>query len=226
MCKELVFIKKDEVLTDSLTISDRSNYKHSIIQRKARDFKDDFEEFGKLGFENRPLPSGQKQKVYIFNEMQAAYMITLLDNNEVVRAFKKSLVKGFYVVKQALLEKQSTEWKQTRKKGKLTRRDEMDIIATHLIPLAIEQGSKNYNKLYVNYTRLVNLLLELPPKSRDKATWKTLRSIEVLENMIEGTIKEECEKGTYYKDIYTICKAKGTTMAKYLYLDKTKLLLR
>ncbi|GMQ61522.1 hypothetical protein [Vallitalea maricola] len=58
---ELVKIKRNEIFTYSLIVANGTDYNHPIIQRKMRDYESDFAELGKLGFENRPLPSGQKQ---------------------------------------------------------------------------------------------------------------------------------------------------------------------
>ena len=70
-----------------------------------------------------------------------------------------------FLLKQAMWNKQNTEWLETRKQGKLTRRNETDVIAS-LILYATEQGSKNANKLYVVYSKLVNNLVGI----EDEAT--------------------------------------------------------
>ncbi|TEB08645.1 hypothetical protein Psch_02211 [Pelotomaculum schinkii] len=65
-----------------------------ILQRKIRDFMDEFEQLGEVGFENRPLPSGQKQKIYFLNEPQATFLLTLLrDSRQVVRHPKTKVLR-------------------------------------------------------------------------------------------------------------------------------------
>ena len=53
----------------------------------------DLEEYSKVAFEIRPLPSGQSEKIYKLNEEQATLLITYMKNTEPVRRFKKALVK-------------------------------------------------------------------------------------------------------------------------------------
>jgi phage regulator Rha-like protein len=61
----------------------------------------DFEEFGRVGFKIAPLENGQREgmstaKTYLLNEQQATLLMTYLKNTEIVRTFKKALVKAFY----------------------------------------------------------------------------------------------------------------------------------
>ncbi len=80
-----------------------------------------------MRFEIAKLPDqrggGRPQKIYHLNEQQATLLITYLRNTEAVTAFKKALVREFYVMREEL---------QTRQKlridGKPTRRNLMDMI--------------------------------------------------------------------------------------------------
>lgn len=204
----LVSLRGNDVFTDSLIISDRAEYDHSIIQRKIRDYANEFEQLGKVSFENRPLPSGQKQKIYYLNEPQASFLLTMLDNRDIVRMFKLELVKEFYRMRRFLLEKQSAEWQQARITGKQTRQEETDVILTKLIPLAESQGSKHPEKLYMSYSKLVNSILGIEAGQRDNLPLTYIETIKFLERAIENIISIEVDKGTHYKEIYQICKVK------------------
>lgn len=218
----LVTIKNDDLFTDSLVIARRTEYEHSVIQRKIREYMDEFEQLGKVSFENRPLRSGQKQKIYYLNEPQASFLITMLDNRDVVRLFKLELVKEFYRMRQFILEKQTAEWKESRVIGKNVRRDETDIIMTKLIPLAESQGSKNAGKLYMIYSKLVNSTLEIKAGMRDDLPIDYIDAIRFLERAIENIISIEVDKGTYYKEIYQICKAKCNIIKDLAFLPSLK----
>lgn len=50
--------------------------------------KTDFEEFGKVMFQTRPLPSGQREKIALLNEDQAFLLLTYSRNTAKVRALK------------------------------------------------------------------------------------------------------------------------------------------
>ncbi len=165
-----------------------------------------------------------KEKVAYLNEQQTTFLMTLLKNNNEVVKFKFELVKEFFIMRELLRERKSSEWQETRIKSKLCRRNETDVIMTKLIPLAEKQGSKNAGKLYMVYTKLVNDCVGIPAKSREKATRRILDVIYNLENLIDHVITEETEKGTYYKDIYQICKGKCHLLAELSYLPQQRLI--
>ena len=87
----------------------------------------------------------------------------------------------------ALLNKQNSEWLETRKQGKLTRRNETDVIAS-LILMAKKQGSENADKLYTVYSSLVNKLVGIKSKQRDIVSVETLEHIRLLEDLISKVI--------------------------------------
>lgn len=75
------------------------------IERLTRKHKDELSVFGKLGFENRPLSSGQKQKIWHYNEPQATLLITFMRNTPAVIEFKSNLVMAFYSQRKELADK-------------------------------------------------------------------------------------------------------------------------
>ncbi|WP_375706564.1 Rha family transcriptional regulator, partial [Bartonella sp. AA33NXGY] len=72
---------------------------HKTVIQLVRNNRKDFEEFGSLGFEiqvsKRDGKGGQKRVIAILNEPQATLLMTYMRNNDMVRAFKKALVKAF-----------------------------------------------------------------------------------------------------------------------------------
>jgi len=226
---KLVQIRKikgiEDVFTDSKIIADKTEYKHNSITKILRRYKNDFEEFGPLDTMSvGKNGTSNYLKLYLLNEQQATLLMTYLENNLIVRKFKIELVREFFLMRQFLREKQSSGWKETRIKGKLCRRNETDVIMTKLIPLAVSQGSENAGKLYMTYSKLVNKCVGIPAKSREKATKRVLDVIYNLENLIEHVISEEVDKGTYYKDIYQICKGKCNLMIELSYLPEQRLI--
>lgn len=227
----LVVVKKtqgiQELYVSSRVIAELSEYQHESIMRLIYNHQISLERFGRLRFEIGTLETNgglQEGKWVELNEQQMTLLVTFMRNNEKVIEMKIRLVEEFFRMREALRELQSSDWKETRIKGKLARRNETDVIMTKLIPLAISQGSKNAEKLYMTYSKLVNECVGIPSKSRDKATQRVLDVIFNLENLVENVISEEVEKGTYYKDIYQICKGKCKLLAELCYLPKQKLL--
>jgi len=221
---ELVIVKGNDIFTDSLTVAIGTEFEHHTITRKIRDYIKDFEEMGKVGYHNQSLESGQTQKLYLLNEPQATYLITLLENNQSVRKFKLALVKEFFRMRQFILEKQSSEWQQSRLTSKQTRKNETDIILTKLIPLAEKQGSKNSGKLYMTYSKLVNMVIGIDAGQRDNLPAAYNDAIRFLERAIENIISIEVDKGTYYKEIYQVCKAKCNIIKELAFLPSIKMI--
>lgn len=149
--------------------------------------------------------------------------MTLMRNSEIVVNFKFELTKEFFRMRQFILERQSAEWQQSRLTGKQTRREETDVILEKLIPLAESQGSKNAGKLYMTYSKLVNLTLEIEAGQRNDLPLAYIDAIKFLERAIENIISIEVNKGTYYKEIYQVCKAKCGIIKELAFLPTLQL---
>ena len=66
-------------------------------------FKSDIEEFGTLSILNEESTGGRPMEVFLLNEEQATFVITLLRNSKVVVKFKKELVRQFYAMRRFLI---------------------------------------------------------------------------------------------------------------------------
>lgn len=99
---ELVFVRGFEVYTTSEIIATNVLIKHHIVKNLIKKYISDFEEFGKV----RYIIDNDK-RVYLLNELQATFLITLLKNSARVVQFKKELVKQFYKMKEEIVSKRS-----------------------------------------------------------------------------------------------------------------------
>lgn len=229
----IVCIKKDEPVTTTQIISDLTEREHASVIKLVRDNLSDLNEFGGVGFEIAPFETAggmQKKEIAILNEQQSTLLITYMRNNTQVRAFKKKLVSEFFSMREALRQRQSSEWQQSRLKGKMQRRDETDAIAEYLLPLAKKQApdgtySKRPSMAYVNYSRLLNTVLGAKWDNREDLSWQYLNAVEAIERMICVTIKQEADKGVPYKTIYNLCKTNALTLVDLLCLDGKPLLI-
>lgn len=217
---ELVKTKKNEIFTDSLVIANGTNNQHHIVTRLIRNYETQFNSLGKLGFKIQPSLSGQKIKIYELNEPQATFLMTLLRNSDVVVDFKLKLTREFYHMRSALLERQTSEWQQTRIKGKLVRRNETDTLARLKIYAEHQREGKPYPHVYTNYTKLVNSAIGIKSGQRNIASFKQLQMISLLEDMVEHTVIEEMQKGVFLKEIFKKCKSKVNTFVSLMYLDR------
>lgn len=90
-------------VTTSLAIAEGTQNEHRAVLQLARTYLGDLEEFGGVAFEMRPFetPGGvQKREIAILNEQQSTLLLTYMRNSDIVRQFKKALVKAFWELAQ------------------------------------------------------------------------------------------------------------------------------
>ncbi len=217
--QDLVILKKNDCFTTSEIIADGTNRTHEAIQKIISKHENRFKTFGKVGFEIRPLEkskTGQKSKIYILNEQQTTFLLTLMRNTDIVLDFKEKLVKEFYKMRNFILEKQSEAWLETRKQGKLTRREETDTIK-ELVDYAKAQGSKNPNMLYMTYSKLAKKMAGID--KRDNATIMELNNLSLIEHIILNTIRKGISENKHYKEIYQDSKKALQTFKHVAFLE-------
>lgn len=221
--KEIVYVRRNEIFTDSGIIAEETNVKHINIKELIIDYESEFKDFGTLSVLNRESNGGRPEQYYALNEQQATFLLTLMRNSKKVVAFKLALVKEFYRMRQMLLQKSTKDWSEARQSGKRARLSETDEIKA-LVDYAIKAGSKNADNYYLHYTRLANGAVGLKDGQRDKATHEALKGLEAIEHLIKRTVEEEIEKGTDYHDIYKIAKSRVGVLTSLLYLPENPLL--
>jgi phage regulator Rha-like protein len=96
----LVFQIADQAVTSTIIIAKETGNEHASVIKLVRTYLVDFEEFGLVRFEIEPRSDGQHgggdREIALLNEHQATLLMTYMRNNDVVRAFKKRLVRAFY----------------------------------------------------------------------------------------------------------------------------------
>lgn len=138
----LVFLEPNKIDAEPFTTSDVvaefAGVQHHAIQQIISKYESDFKEFGMVAFEMRVCQhrtGATTQKIYHLNEEQATLLITYLKNTETVRAFKKELVRQFYVMRAELMRRQVY-----RQELKPTRRELTDVIKE------VDDGRWSYKK--------------------------------------------------------------------------------
>ena len=102
----LVTLIDGNAVTTSIAIADGTENDHASVIKLTRAYQADLEEFGPLGFEiqkGKSLPQGGFAKATeyaILNEQQATLLLTYMRNSDIVRKFKKALVKAFFELAQ------------------------------------------------------------------------------------------------------------------------------
>ncbi len=214
---ELVEVRRDEIFTNSKVIAEGTGNQHHAIQQIIQKYEKDISDFGQVAFEMRAVKYSRgtnQEKIYLLNEEQATFVITLLRNSKVVVKFKKELVRQFYAMRRFLIERQSKLWNDTRLASKENRLKETDVIK-RLVEYAKRQGSENSDKLYMVYTKLAG---NLAGSERDSMTASELNNLTLIESIIKQTIEIDMSMGMHYKDIYKDCKERIDQFAKITYL--------
>lgn len=211
---ELVELRKDDVFTNSKIIAEGTGNQHHAVREMIKKYKADIEEFGTLSILNEESTGGRPMEVFLLNEEQATFVITLLRNSKVVVKFKKELVRQFYAMRRFLIEKQSKLWNDTRIACKGNRLKETEVIKL-LAEYAKEQGSVRSDKLYMTYTNLANSFVG---GKRDDMTVSELNTLTLVESIIRQTIEIDMSMGMHYKDIYKDCKNRIEQFAEIAYL--------
>lgn len=104
-----------ELITTTLIIADGTGVQHASVMKLVRSNLGDLEEFGPLGFEIRkgaPLPQGGFAKATeyaVLNREHAMLLLTYMRNNDVVRRFKKSLIRAFTEMERRLAARPSID---------------------------------------------------------------------------------------------------------------------
>lgn len=226
----LVCIKSDQVMTTSKAMADSFGREHKNVLASIKSLVDNGH-LGQLDFKPSSYMNKQNksQPQYLLTERGFLIAMPFIGGSKSKEGQVK-LVDEFIKMRNALNERMSSEWQQTRLKGKLQRRDETDVIAEYLLPLARKQKpegtyAKRPAMAYVNYTKLVKSALGAKWDSREELSHQYLSAVEAIERMICVTIKQQVEKQVPYKTIYNECKTNALTLVELLCLDGKPLLL-
>lgn len=196
-----------EPYTTSEIIAAGAEVQHHAVQQLISTYRQDFDEFGVIAFEMRKPPAGSKggrpEIIYHLNEQQATLLMTYLKNTEVVRAFKKELVRQFYATRSLLLERASPVWQDARSLGKEIRRQEAEAIK-RLVDYAAAQGSRKAGWYYANLSKLADATVGIV--ERDKAQVVQLTALLLVERAIAQEIASGIEAGAPYWAIYRAIK--------------------
>jgi phage regulator Rha-like protein len=102
-----VIFRNGEAVTTTINIATGTENDHASVIKLVRTYQADLEEFGRVGFEIQPFDTAggtQQREIAILNEPQATLLLTYMRNTDIVRQFKKALVRDFYEMKQGSIQ--------------------------------------------------------------------------------------------------------------------------
>lgn len=101
----LVTITDGLAVTTTLAIAEGTGVAHKAVIQLVRTYLTDLGEFGRVAFEMRPFETAggmQRREVAALNEQQSTLLLTYMRNSEIVRSFKKRLVREFWQMAEKL----------------------------------------------------------------------------------------------------------------------------
>lgn len=215
---ELVTVKSNEVVCDSLQIAEHFGKRHDRVLRAIDNLVESLPKNGernmfKLG--NRIANDGQSHRMYYMNR-DGFSLLAMGFTGKKALEWKLQYIKAFNRMETYIKEKTTEAWIETRKAGKITRKAETDVIK-QLIEYAKEQGSVHSQMLYMTYSRLANNMAGIT--NRENATVMQLNNMSLIENIILNQIRIGMEKGMHYKEIYKDCKSQIELFKDIAYLQ-------
>ena len=151
-----------------------------------------------------PYPNNDKNAHLYMYTVKGVYEICRHSKQKVADSFYDwvygvaiSITKnGFYIATQ-----KDEEWLGIREESKQARKQETDQIKL-FVEYAREQGSRNAERYYTIFTKLVNNKLSLDSHQRGGLPQETLMELKALETLVKLRIRKLMQGGTPYKKIY------------------------
>lgn len=188
--KDLVILKGNEAVCDSLEVAERFHKKHKSVLRSIDNIVAQ-NCATKTMFHQSEYKAGDGQIYRKFYMNRDGFsLLTMGFTGTEALQWKLDYIKAFNTMEKLLQEQQSSEWKFFRQQGKGVRLSETDTLK-ELAEYAKARGSNNYKKVYGNYTRLANKTVGI--KSVKDSTTMQLNYLMLVENIFIQIIRTGME---------------------------------
>ena len=223
MNNNLIVLRNEKLYVSTSIISKNCDVEHRAVLQLIKVHKQDIEDFGKLIGDKEKIPKGRPLNVFLLNEEQFTFLITLMQNSKTTVKAKKLITQEFFKMRKWILEqktiKQNQQYIETRNQSKIGRKQETDVIKL-FVKYAKSQGSKNADKYYITISKMEYqaffLLKEKFKNVREILNISQLSKIIVADKIVETALIEGIDKKMFYKDIYKLAKDRIINMSKSL----------
>ena len=214
---ELVYLKNEQALTDSLMVAEMFGKRHDhVLVKIAKILNDSPENSGQCFHKTRYKDaSGKWNTKYLINRDGFTFLVMGFTGKK-ADEWKWKYIDAFNQMEKILTEKQTSVWLETRQQGKLIRKGETDVLQK-LVEYAREQGSGHADMLYMTYTKLANRMAGIT--TRDSATNAQLNELSTMERIIAKVVLDEMAEGIHYKQIYKDCKERMETVKAWTAME-------
>ena len=100
---DIVTLIKGSAVTTTIAIAEGIQNEHASVILLVRKYIDDLNEFGLVDFKSESS-GGRPTEFALLNEQQSTLLLTYMRNSDVVREFKKRLVKAFWKMSQQVMQ--------------------------------------------------------------------------------------------------------------------------
>lgn len=206
--ENLVFLKNEEAMTDSLLVAKMFQKRHDNVMRTidglvASLLKNEERETQKMFVSSRrKFDDGQFHRIYLMNRDGFSLLVMGFTGKKALE-WKLKYIEAFNKMETVIREKSTSTWLETRQFGQITRKAECETLKK-LVDYAKSQGSQHAEMLYMTYSKLANTMSGI--KNRDEATVKQLTTLSLVENIILHVIDMGIIGQRHYKEIYQDCK--------------------
>ena len=217
---ELVYLKNDEAVCDSLQVAEKFHKRHSDVIRAIENLIENDSTQNCVQCFKRTVykdDTGKSNKMYRMNR-DGFSILAMGFTGKKAMEWKWAYIKAFNQMESLIKEKTTQTWIETRQAGKLIRKAETDTIQK-LVEYAKSQGSTHSDRLYTVYSKLANKMAGI--QNRDEATVVQLNNLSLMENIILHVIDTGILAGRHYKEIYKDCKKRLETVKVLAYLEAT-----
>ena len=219
---ELIEIRNEKAFADSLQIAKHFGKQHKSVIKSIEKAITDTNSRLKIVPSKYINERGKEYKMYLLDRDAFSFIVMGFTGSDATE-WKLKYIEAFNKMESIIVERNSTDWQLTRENGKLTRRNETDIIAKFVL-YAESQGSKSANKYYIHFTKLVNNALGIKQGERDSLSPAMLAHIATFEDQVTSQLVHIMESKKYYKDIYEDVKQKIKILTEIMIIPSNKYL--
>lgn len=213
---ELVYLKNDQALTDSLTVAEMFGKEHAKVMRSIDSLVETLAKNGErpqmFFLTRRKAADGQNHRIYLMNRDGFSLLVMGFTGKKALE-WKLKYIDAFNLMETVIMERKTDAWLETRRQGKLIRKEETDVLQ-QLVEYAKEQGSEHADMLYMTYSKLANKMAGIT--KRDTATNMQLNDLSTMERLIANVVLNGMQDGAHYKQIYKDCKTRLETVKGWL----------
>jgi Rha family phage regulatory protein len=211
---ELVYLKNNAAVCDSLQVAEKFGKNHKYVLEKIEKLlgADSANKLAQcIRVSKYKDASGKCNKMYLLNKDGFVFLAFGFTGKE-ADFWKWKYIDAFNQMEKLIREKGTAAYRISEQEERMTRRAETDAIK-EFVEYAKEQGSTHADHYYSNCTRLAYKTVGITDKGT--AAGSQLDDLSLVEHLIAHTLRTGMAAGRGYKDIYLDCKHRLESM-KYL----------